>query len=529
MEGKVVLFTLTSLDLSYSQIEDVGAEHLANVLQYNTTLTTLCLWNNKIGDIGAEHLADALKHNTTLTTLDFKENEIGNDGAEYLADALRHNTTLNVLDLEYNQIGDVGVQHLADALQQNTVLASLNLTYNRLGHVGAEHLAVALRHNRTLTTLYLKNNEIEDAGTEHLADALQHNRTLTTLDLEENEIGDAGAQHLADALRHNKRLTTLNLSINQIGDVGAQHLADALQYNPTLSSLNLAYNEIGRTGGEHFTNALLYNTKNFRTNSCGWLFLISSIANLISLFFALITRIMNGSTTDPTETIAWLCKFRAHIVFSSRTIALWLITFATIDRWFLSNINVHRRHLSTLKNAQRSAIFITIFSIILYAQMFYCYEANLMNTPLKCYGKTKVCRHLTDLSLTFITVLCPLFVMILSGLLTISNIRQSHRRIQILKTENIDHSVNKSSGLSNDNPQQKLKRKTDRSFFECYWYNENISPIEDTIDMFVYNMAILLYCISNGMPFYIYTLCGGTIFRKALSDFIQTMKRKIIC
>ncbi|CAF0728474.1 unnamed protein product [Adineta steineri] len=434
--------TLTSLDLSYSQIEDVGAEHLANVLQYNTTLTTLCLWNNKIGDIGAEHLADALKHNTTLTTLDFKENEIGNDGAEYLADALRHNTTLNVLDLEYNQIGDVGVQHLADALQQNTVLASLNLTYNRLGHVGAEHLAVALRHNRTLTTLYLKNNEIEDAGTEHLADALQHNRTLTTLDLEENEIGDAGAQHLADALRHNKRLTTLNLSINQIGDVGAQHLADALQYNP----------------------------KNFRTNSCGWLFLISSIANLISLFFALITRIMNGSTTDPTETIAWLCKFRAHIVFSSRTIALWLITFATIDRWFLSNINVHRRHLSTLKNAQRSAIFITIFSIILYAQMFYCYEANLMNTPLKCYGKTKVCRHLTDLSLTFITVLCPLFVMILSGLLTISNIRQSHRRIQILKTENIDHSVNKSSGLSNDNPQQKLKRKTDRSFFECYWY-----------------------------------------------------------
>ncbi|CAF0831487.1 unnamed protein product [Adineta steineri] len=318
------------------------------------------------------------------------------------------------------------------------------------------------------------------------------------------------------------------------------------QFNRYISILIFFFGVIG-----NIINIFVLSQKNFRTNSCGWLFLISSIVNLISLFFALITRIMNGWATDPTETIAWLCKFRAHIVFSSRTIALWLITFATIDRWFLSNINVHRRHLSTLKNAQRSAIFITIFSIILYAQMFYCYEANLMNTPLKCYGKTKVCRHLTDLSLTFITVLCPLFVMIIFGLLTISNIRQSHRRIQILKTENIDHSVNKSSGLSNENPQQKLKRKTDRSLLRMLFVqviiltiltlplsiqklystisSENISPVEDAIDMFVYNMAILLYCISNGMPFYIYTLCGGTIFRKALSDFIQTMKRKIIC
>ncbi|CAF3668986.1 unnamed protein product, partial [Rotaria socialis] len=52
------------------------------------TLTTLHLWSNQIGALGAQHLADALQHNTTLTTLNLENNQIGDKGAQDLNDGL---------------------------------------------------------------------------------------------------------------------------------------------------------------------------------------------------------------------------------------------------------------------------------------------------------------------------------------------------------------------------------------------------------------------------------------------------------
>ncbi len=37
--------------------------------------------------------------------------------------------------------------------------------------------------------------------------------------------------------------------------------------------------------------------------------------------------------------------------------------------------------------------------------MLYCYEANLVNTPLTCYGKTPICRIFTDIAYGIISVL----------------------------------------------------------------------------------------------------------------------------
>ncbi|CAF4976056.1 unnamed protein product [Rotaria sp. Silwood1] len=173
---------------------------------------------------------------------------------------------------------------------------------------------------------------------------------------------------------------------------------------------------------------------------------------------------MIGSwTANPANYIGLICKLRAFFVFSTRTIAVWLIVLATIDRWLLSSIDVHRRQRSTLKNAQRWTMIIVIFSILLYAQQLYCYEANLMDTPLKCYGKTVVCRYITDLSFAVMTIILPLFLMILLGLLTISNVRQSQRRIQSLQLQTIMSTMNKPSGPSYGNTERKLKQKTDRS------------------------------------------------------------------
>ncbi|CAF2876765.1 unnamed protein product [Rotaria sp. Silwood2] len=205
----------------------------------------------------------------------------------------------------------------------------------------------------------------------------------------------------------------------------------------------------------------------------------------------------------------------------------------------------------TLKNAQRWAIFIVIFSILLYTQLLYCYEANLIDTPLECYGKTIVCRYITDLSFVLITIILLLLLMILFGLLTISNVRQSQRLVQTLQLQSIMSTVNNSSGSTNGNTEQKLKQKNDRSLlrmllvqvlllaifilplsldkFYSSFSEDNGSSVAKAINIFVYDLAILIYFISNGIPFYIYTLCGGTVFRKASYHFVVMTKRKMLC
>src|SRR3984957_2826204 len=145
-------------------------------------------------------------------------------------------------------------------------------------------------------------------------------------------------------------------------------------------------------------NILILSQKSLRSNSCVLLFLASSIANLLSIISGLTTRLMSGWNVDPTNMFGSLCKIRAFLMFVSRTIALWLIVLAAIDRWFSSSIELHRRQMSSLKNSKKGIIIIIILSTLLYVQLIYCYDANITDAPLECYGKTPICRRITDLS-----------------------------------------------------------------------------------------------------------------------------------
>jgi hypothetical protein len=105
-------------------------------------------------------------------------------------------------------------------------------------------------------------------------------------------------------------------------------------------------------------------------------------------------------------------------------------------------------------------IIILFCSAFIYLILFYCYEANLTNTPSTCNNKTDTCRILTDLIYIFITTLIPLILMIVFGLMTISNVRQAQRCIQ----PSIDPKV---YSASNQEKYQKSTRtmEEDRSLF----------------------------------------------------------------
>ncbi|CAF3281115.1 unnamed protein product [Rotaria socialis] len=179
-------------------------------------------------------------------------------------------------------------------------------------------------------------------------------------------------------------------------------------------------------------NALVLSRSSLHSNSCAWLFLISSIFNIISILSGLATRILSGWMILLTDRIEWLCKLRVFTLLTSRTIASWLIVLATLDRWLLSCKEVHYRRKSKLKNAKRGMLLIFVMSSLLYSPIFHCYQANLNNAPLKCYSKTINCRIFADQVYTFITILIPLTLMMIFGFLTLSNIRKMHRRAQML-------------------------------------------------------------------------------------------------
>jgi hypothetical protein len=320
----------------------------------------------------------------------------------------------------------------------------------------------------------------------------------------------------------------------------------SLQFNRYFTILIFLFGTIG-----NFLNCLVLSRPCLRSNPCAFLFLISSIANIISITVGLTTRILSGWNMDLTTTNNFVCKCRAFVMFVSRTIAFCLIAFATIDRWFLSCSQYQRRQISSLRNAQRGAIVITIISTLLYCQVIYCYDANIKSAPLKCYAKTERCRILLDLTYALITILCPLLIMFIFGLMTISNIRRTHYfvsyQIKLIRIDNENKEI-----LSLTSAQRQRRKRIDRylwhvlfiqvifltiltmpqvieKFYTTLTMHTKKSLLHITIDRFIYNFVLLLSFVASGMTFYIYTLSGGSIFRLTLRNLLQPIIEKLTC
>ncbi|UJR20456.1 hypothetical protein I4U23_023585 [Adineta vaga] len=326
--------------------------------------------------------------------------------------------------------------------------------------------------------------------------------------------------------------STLILTINDL----------SFNLNRYLSIIIFIFGTIG-----NLLNCLALSQRTLRSNPCATLFLASSIASIITLISGVAVRLLAGWSADLTDTSNSLCKIRIFILFTSRTIASWFITLATCDRWLSSSLHANHRRLSTLRNAQRGMIIIILLCFLLYAQIFYCYEANLVDSPLKCYGRTTWCRLLIDSEFTSIGVLLPSILMFIFGFLTIVNTRQMTRRRLELVTMNANTQV----VTLNEQHSWRVK-KTDQhllfmllvqvillTLFSLPQAIQNLyanatryeirSSVQIAKNNFIFNLFILLTYVTNGMPFYIYTLSGGKVFRQGLFNRIQNFLQKITC
>jgi len=285
-------------------------------------------------------------------------------------------------------------------------------------------------------------------------------------------------------------------------------------------------------------NILTLNQKRLREIPCVFFFLASSIFSLISIDFGLITRVLSGFAADPTYTIGWLCKIRTYIVFSSRAMVFWSFVLATVDRWLSSSVEVSRRQISSLKNAKRGIILIIIVSMIVYGELLYCYDANLINSPFKCYAKNHGCQLTADMTFVCYTTIAPIILMLIFGLLTIINVRQSQSRLLKMTAASVTQTTTTGGGA------QQRSKSVERNLLlmvfvqvivlggltlpqaiqrlYAVFVGTRSNPLGAAIDMFIYNFVLLLTYLASSMQFYIYTLTGGTLFRKAILDMITS-------
>lgn len=133
---------LTEAYLSYLNLEDEGAEALANALkECAPSLEVLDMAGNDITAKGASSLAACIAAKQFLTKLNLSENELKDEGAILIAKAIEGgHGQLNEVDLSINAIRRAGARLLAQAVVDKPGFKSLNINGNYISDEGIDEV-----------------------------------------------------------------------------------------------------------------------------------------------------------------------------------------------------------------------------------------------------------------------------------------------------------------------------------------------------------------------------------------------------
>jgi hypothetical protein len=153
-----------------------------------------------------------------------------------------------------------------------------------------------------------------------------------------------------------------------------------------------------------------------------------------------------------------------------------------------------------------------------------------------------MCRIYTDMMYGCGTILIPSLLMTYFSIKIILNVRQTRRRIATIN-------------VPINNPRPQRTKKKDRQllimllvqviFIVILTFPQAIQKLYETITLyldetsksslqiaienFFFNFVVLLTYLASGLPFYIYTLSGGSIFHNACCQIFRRFSQKITC
>ncbi|MCC8461813.1 MAG: hypothetical protein LN546_01175 [Rickettsia endosymbiont of Ecitomorpha arachnoides] len=65
---------------------------------------------------------DNLRNNSTI--LNFRSTNLGDVGAKLIAEVIKFNNSITYLELSYSRIGDIGIKEIAEAIRTNSSIVS---------------------------------------------------------------------------------------------------------------------------------------------------------------------------------------------------------------------------------------------------------------------------------------------------------------------------------------------------------------------------------------------------------------------
>lgn len=183
-------------------------------------------------------------------------------------------------------------------------------------------------------------------------------------------------------------------------------------------------------------NVYVFSRPHLLQNNCVLYFLISSLFNLITLFFGVFIRCLIGYKIDLTYNSSIFCKLRYYCVYVSQSISLWLIVFACIDRYLSSSMNIIHRRLLNRKKHYYSILCIILFSLLSYLPVFYCFDASILTNDY-CLTKSQACSFVDTASFLIFNSFLPPSLMLIFGCGMLMNIKKSRQRVEHVQINNL--------------------------------------------------------------------------------------------
>ncbi|CAF2393942.1 unnamed protein product [Rotaria sp. Silwood2] len=288
----------------------------------------------------------------------------------------------------------------------------------------------------------------------------------------------------------------------------------------------------------HLTSCLVFVQRTLRSNPCSIYFLAASLSNLIFLI-TLLGPMLNlwNKSLNLLITVSVLCKLSMFIVLVTRTLALWFIVLATIDRYLILCSSINQRQMKNLKQAYRLILIIAIVSIFIWIETIYCFDANLTGISIKCFVNSNVCLIYNNIILALISITIPSIMMLIFDLLTIVNIRQSRQIIHpSINTITVSNRRNRKIDWI-------LTRMLLTQAFLIFLFNlpqaihifyltitfyQPKTSVQGTIAGFIYYILLLLPFLSSCISFLLYLL-NEKMFRETLIKLGKKIIERLKC
>ena len=316
--------------------------------------------------------------------------------------------------------------------------------------------------------------------------------------------------------------------------------------NNLLASLGITYMVIGTIGT--FFNLLLFTRPAFRLLSpCIPYFLASSVSTIPILYSALLSRVSIGFRFTPFYYSQALCKLQIYVSYTSVTLSIWFIVACCWDRSISSSRNVHTRQMSNMRTTRRVIMAIVVIISLTYAEVFYCFQANLVSAPAACSPFNSVCSFIDTCLVFILQLFLPTILLTVSGIKTFLNINKSFRRTRVgvvtitYNGTGANISPIRTTNNSNNTPHNQhilpmlfmqitllILCTLPYSAFKLYatlTLSINKTNLRRSIENLIFNMTILNYYMDKIFAFYIYTMTSR-YFRQLLKRLIQSIHRR---